>query len=237
MSSLDPTLAQQKLMSSWNGRAIDDRGILRTLNEGGSRPPLLWIFNSAEEPVRFAKALGDDQPLIFSRSSHLLVPPDDDPTEVRNILTEYLFGELKKQFPGSHFDMGTSCQGSGIVMKLSNRLREADISVGHLCIVNCSLPQIDTNLPALLVYGDEDEGHNPFQRDSGAAETRAKMVFSKYRKLVLKTRHGQYYLPENAKEIIAQFDLFRSQPPPAMLQWRRLALLLLGGTKAWRGGY
>jgi len=214
MSSLDPALGQQKLMSSWAGRPLDDRGMLRILNEGGSRPPLMWIFNDSGEPVRFARALGDDQPLVFSRSSHLLVQPDDDPTEVRNVLTDYLLGELKRRFSGIHFDMGTSCQGSGMIMQLSNRLREVGIGVGHLCIVNCSLPQIVTDLPAFLVYGDEDEGHNPFQKDASAAETRAKMIFQSYRKLILRASHGQYYLPENAKEIIAQFDLFRSPEAP-----------------------
>ena len=214
MSSLDPALGQQKLMSSWPGRPLDDRGMLRILNEGGSRPPLMWIFNDASEPVRFARALGDDQPLVFSRSSHLLVRPDDDLTKVRNILTDYLLQELKNHFSDAHFDMGTSCQGGSMVMQLSNRLREVGISVGHLCIVNCSLPQIVTNLPAFLVYGDEDEGHNPFQKDIVAAETRAKMIFQKYRKLILRASHGQYYLAENIKEIITQFDLFRSPEIP-----------------------
>lgn len=188
--------------------------MLRILNEDGSRPPLLWIFNTAKEPLDFARVLGEDQPLIFSRSSHLIVQPDDDPMKVRKILTDYVVQEVHKRFSGVHFDMGTSCQGGGMVMSLSNSLREVGIGVGHLCMINCSLPEIVTNLPALLVYGDKDEGHDPFQRDLVSAKERAELVFSSHRRSLISARHGQFYSQAVSKEIVAQFELFRSQAHP-----------------------
>jgi len=210
MSTVDPIIPQQKLMSLWSGKALDDRGILRVLNETGSKKPLFWIFNTAHEPEILARALGDDQPLIFSRSSHLIIQPGQDGWEVINVLTEYLYREMSRHFPRCHLDMGTSCQGSAFLMQLSVMLRGAGISVGHLCIINCSLPEVVTNLPALLIYGDQDQVHNPFSTNTLASESRAQVVFSEYKKVVLNARHGHFYSDDVLKIIIPQFDDFRS---------------------------
>lgn len=210
MSSLDPIAAQQRLISSWSGRPLDGRGLLRILNEDGSRPPILWIFNSAKEPIPMAAALGADQPLVFSRSAHLLVRPNDDPVQVSNVLTDYLYQEIKLRFPHVNFDMGTSCQGSRILMRLSNLLREGGIGVGGLCMINCPLPEIVTDLPAFLVYGESDPAHDPFRKDIVVAKERAEKVFSRYKRTMVNAKHGQFYAEGTIRKILAQFEVFSS---------------------------
>ncbi|KIN72500.1 hypothetical protein [Sulfitobacter guttiformis] len=198
-------------MASWDGRAVDERGILRILNENGTRSPLFWIFNGAPEPARLAKCLGDDQPLIYSRSSHLLVRPGDDPMDIRNILARYLACELCQHFPEASFDIGTSCQGSTIAMAVCNLLREAGKGVGHLCLINCSLPEIVTDRPALLVYGDQDTASNPFHKDPVGAGKRAKSAFSEYEKYMVRAEHGQFYSEGTVEMLIDRFYAFRSR--------------------------
>lgn len=210
MSSLDPIVPQQKLMALWPGRPVDQRGILRVLNEDGSLPPIFWIFNTPNEPKKLARVLGRDQPLIFSRSSHLIVQRNDDPAKIREILTDYLFQEIHLRFSGASFNMGTSCQGSGMLMLLSKRLQEVSINVENLCMISCSMPEIATNCPAFLIYGDQDKGHDPFQKDVAAANGRAKKAFLRYQRVVISASHGQYYSERTIEEIFAQFNEFRS---------------------------
>lgn len=210
MSSLDVLVAQQKLMSTWAGRPLDQRGLLRVLNEDGSRRPLFWIFNAAHEPIQLSGALEIDQPIIFSRSSHLLVLRGDDPAPTRNILSTYLSHEIQRHFPHTEFDMGTSCQGSSMVMSLSLMLRERGIDVHNLCMINCQLPEIQTMLPALMVYGSTDEKNNPFVDDETGATDRANLIFSRYRRMAVPARHGQFYEEGSVEKIVAQFEVFRS---------------------------
>lgn len=210
MSSYDPLTAQQKLMSSWAGRAIDQKGILRVLNEDGTRPPLFWIFNTSRDPETFAKVLGEDQPVVFSRSSHLLVAPNESPAQVRKILSDYLCQELNQHFAGARFDMGTSCQGTNIILQLSTQLQSQGIGVGHLCMINCTLPPLVTHRPALLIYGHQDAGHNPFHHDDTDATLRAQTLFSDYQVLRINAGHGQYYALGTVEKWIAQFDALRA---------------------------
>lgn len=210
MSSIDPLIPQKRLMSSWAGRPIDEQGILRVLNEDGARSPLLWIFNASHEATDLARILGPDQPVIFSRSSHLIVPEGEDLSAVRLQLTQYLSTQIRAAFPNRQFDIGASCQGAGMAMQLSTLLPDNGIRVGHLCLINCMLPDIATGRPALLFYGEDDPLNDPFRRDAVAGQNRAIQLFSHYRREVLHTGHGQYYSDEVCAELFGQFDAFRS---------------------------
>lgn len=211
MSSYNPILPQQKLMASWDGQAIDERGIIRILNAEGSRPPLFWIFNGANEAANLARCLGDDQPLIYSRSSHLIVRPEDDVSDVRNVLAQYVARELCQHFPDASFDIGTSCQGTAIAMAVCNLLLKAGISVGCLCMINCSLPAIVTDRPALLVYGEQDPKSNPFHKYPVDALKRANSAFSRHEKYMVQAAHGKFYSEGIGDVLVAAFDDFRSR--------------------------
>lgn len=212
MSGFDPLLAQQKLMGPWCGRPLDDLGVLRVLNETGSKPPLFWICNAGHEPKTLAETLGDDQPLVFSRSAHLIVPPDQDQQPTRDTLTRYLAREVVRNFDGGAFDIGTSCQGASMVMNLARILPSQGVQVHHLCLINCAIPPVETHRPALLIYGDQDVAHDPFSTDPVAAKARADAAYSRYRRVVLPVGHGQFYSPAILPDILSQFAGFRDAP-------------------------
>ena len=209
MSSLGAISKQQKLMASWCGRPIDEHGLVRILNENGTRPPLLWIFNAANGPKKLAEALGNDQPLIFTRSTHLMVQPGEDPAEPQRELADHFLHQVALNFPGTKFDFGTSCQGTGIVMHFCAELSGVNIDVGALCMINCSMAQEITNRPAMLVYGDNDRKQDPFESDFLNSERRANTMFSTYRRLVVPARHGTYFSKGVIEGILAQFAAFK----------------------------
>jgi len=208
MSSQEILARQQKMMGSWCGHHLDGAGVVRVLNEGGSKPPILWIFNTANEPEALASVLGSDQPLVFTRSAHLMVPPDQDPAEIRNRLADHFLTEVDRRFGGETLNLGTSCQGTGIALRFAQNSWETGILVNALCIINCSLPDVATGLPALLVYGSGDPLQDPFSKDAARAEKRAAQVFSNHQRCLLDAGHGQFYDPRVLKDILREFAAF-----------------------------
>ncbi len=189
---------------------MDARGVLRILNETGTRTPLLWIFNTEKEPLKLATALGEDQPILFSRSAHLLLPPEADHVPWRRSLADYVLRQTEAHFPGTRLDLGTSCQGTGVATALCGMLPGARIDIGCLCIINCSLPEGRTNRPALLIYGQHDPRNDPFRADPAEGARRAAALFSDYRRIMVPARHGGFYDPEVLLPIWAAFDAFRA---------------------------
>lgn len=215
MSSRDAVFLQQRMMVNWDGRPLDELGLVRIYNETGGCPPLMWIFNAAAEPQMLANALGPDQPLIFTRSTHLLVCPEDDPADIRRPLAEHLTETLKRHAPRTRLDIGANCQGVSLVVDLCALLPKIGIQVGRLSLINCRLPDGVTGCPALLLYGDEDPGHDPFCNDPDDARQRAKTLFSSHTRQVLRARHGQYFSEAVLKEWIPKLNAFRCLPASA----------------------
>lgn len=217
MSTPDAVSMQQKLMARWPGRPIDPHGILRVLNEDGERPPLLWVFNEANEPEKLARSLGAEQPLVFSRSTHLMAGPDRSALPMRRQLAQHLVELVAQFFPNAQMDIGTSCQGSGLVMQFAASAPQMGLDIGHLCIINCSLVREATNRPALLIYGSDDKKQDPFERDFSDATSRADALFSSYRRLVVTASHGTYYEPAVIAPILEAFNQLRSAPSDSTL--------------------
>jgi len=138
------------------------------------------------------------------------VRPNADPCQVSVAPTDMLFKETKLRLPRVKFAMGTGGQGSRILMRLGNLLREDDIGVGGLCMINCPLPEIITDLPAFLVYGESDPAHDPFRKDSVVAKERGDKVFSRYMRTMVNAKHGQFYAEGTIRKILAQFEEFNS---------------------------
>lgn len=220
-------VAQEKLMASWPGTPVDRAGIVRVLNAEGTKPPLFWIFNSASEPQLLADALGPDQPLIFSRSAHLLVSSKDDRLPFRKALGDYLLDEISRSFAGQQFDAGTSCQGTSLVMYVAEKSSRATFEIGSLCLINSWLPEIATGRPALLVYGSGDPGHDPFRENMEEAVSNASLCYSEYHRILLDAQHGGYYSGDVLADILTQFQSIRSErsakwwvgPLLALRQW------------------
>jgi hypothetical protein len=194
------------------------------------KPPLFWICNSAKEPQLLADALGPDQPLIFSRSAHLLVTSADDRLPFRKILGDYLLDEISRAFAGQKFDAGTSCQGTSLVMYLAEKSDRGTFEIGSLCLINSRLPEIATGCPALLIYGSGDPGHDPFRENMEEAVSKASMCYSEYDRILLDAQHGEYYSDDVLADILTQFQSFRSERSAKWWVGRLLALRQWVGT-------
>ncbi len=209
MSSTDVLKMQQKMIAFWPGRPIDDLGLFRVLNEHGSRPPIFWICNAGHEPKQLASAFGEDQPFYFTRSTHLLLMPDADPAKPIATLAHYIFDQFSQDNCFIRFDAGATCQGAALLRKLCNMLDNSPFDIGSLCIINGQVNSIFADRPALLVYGDEDQMHDPFVHDFQKTHERAVVAFSSYQRLIVKSEHGNYHRPEILSEIVTHFDALR----------------------------
>lgn len=209
ISSVQDVLeVQTKLMSTWPGTAVDERGLIRIVNADGRHAPLFWIFNQAAEPLKLAQALGNDRPLIFARSSHLLAPKTESQQGVRKILANYLVDALEPlvQSRGPGFRFGANCQGCEPLIRMVNRLHERGHRTDELVLIACLLPPVHSKTRALLLYGDRDPANNPFAADRARAEALADRMFPAYERQTVISAHGQYFEPRRVESLVRHLE-------------------------------
>mgnify|MGYP001800304881 CR=1 FL=1 len=213
MSSL-PVHAMSRLMKNWRGRALDGPGTLRLLNEGGRQQPLLWILNAAADTHHLEAAFGLDQPVIYGRSLHLLVSEGEDRLGPAQSVADHYTKTLAQHVSPGRIWLGSNCQGNEIVRAWLPRLAAAQFDVAGLCFVNNPVNADATGRPALLIYGDQDDRHNPFAQDEPAATARAQAAFSSYERRMVAAGHGQFFSPPVVFEIAEQMRAFWQAHPP-----------------------
>lgn len=213
--SLNLVIAMSRLMAGWPGQALDAQGTLRLVNASGTRQPLLWILNAAADTRHLQEAFGPDQPVIYGRSLHLLVPDGEDRVSPAQKVAEHYVQVLMQTLLPGRVWLGSNCQGNEIVKAWLPGLAQAGFEVAALSFVNNPLSLEATGLPALLIYGDADDRHNPFANDANAATTRARSAFSSYDTRVVAAGHGQYFSPPVVFEIASTMRAFWEAQPPA----------------------
>jgi pimeloyl-ACP methyl ester carboxylesterase len=181
------------------------------INEVGSQPPLVWFFNGAAEPANLATALGPDQPLIYGRSLHLLVPAAEARKEPANIVARHYFETLQRHLTARALWLGANCQGEQIALPLFRHLVKAGFDVPALAFITNQLRDAETDRPALLIYGKQDDIHNPFVQDIEQAHARAAVMFSFYQQALLDVGHGQYLQPPAVDQVAAHLIAFRNR--------------------------
>ncbi len=202
-----------KLLRTWPGEPVKGETTLRVLNAQGTRPPMFWMFNAAHEPLNLAAALGVDQPLMFGRSLHLVVPTGPDRLPAALALGDHYAQVLMRVFGQMPFWAGANCQGVRSVVRASVVLREAGSQINGLCLVN-GLPTSPVGLPGLLIYGADDPIHDPFTRDPEASDALARACFSRYTRAVLpNVRHGAYFNTGTVNEVAKLLHDFGDSVP------------------------
>lgn len=199
-----------QIMQAWPGRPLDALGTMRIINEMGSQPPLVWCFNDAAEPSNLATALGPDQPLIYGRSLHLLVPPTESRVEPTNIVAQHYFETLQSHLTAKTLWLGANCQGGQIALRLFMFLDKARFDVPAFAFITNQLREAETGRAALLIYGSQDDIHNPFVQDIEQAHSRAAAMFSSYQQTVLDVGHGQYLKPPAVDQVAEHLIAFRN---------------------------
>ncbi|WP_425097927.1 hypothetical protein [Tropicibacter sp. S64] len=196
-----------RLMRGWPGEALDPRGIVRIVNRGGSKPPIFWVFNARHEPENFARELGQDQPLIYARSLHLVMPPDQDRAAANLPLARYYAQVLTPNLTGLHLFLGANCQGARLMLELTRILRGNGGRVSGVCVIS-ALPDIEVGVPALLIYGSRDPQHDPFFFDAVSAQKQASRCFATVRRIVIDAGHGQYAVEGTVETVVARVQEF-----------------------------
>ncbi|MFW2542786.1 hypothetical protein ACN2XU_09100 [Primorskyibacter sp. 2E107] len=200
-------IALERMMRGWPGEPLDRRGIVRILNATGSKPPIFWIFNVRHEPENFANALGPDQPLIYGRSLHLILGPDEDRDSALIGLANYFLRWLAPRMTVTRHFLGANCQGARCLLMLTQRLMAKDIRVSGVCLIS-ALPDIEVGVPALLIYGSRDPHHDPFFHDAVSAQKQASRCFATVRRQLVDAEHGQYGRVETVETVVARVQDF-----------------------------
>lgn len=195
-------------MKNWPGRALDTQGTLRILNEHGTQQPLLWILNAAADTGHLEAAFGPDQPIIYGRSLHLLVPDGQDRIGPAQSVADHYTQTLPRCLTLGQVWLGSNCQGNEIVKAWLPRLDAAGYDVAGFCFVNNPVNVGATKRPALLIYGDQDDRHNPFAQNEQAAKSRARDAFSTYEMHMVEAAHGQFFSPPVVFEIAEHMRAF-----------------------------
>lgn len=199
-------------MASWPGTPLDEMGIVRILNAQGTKPPTIWIFNGANEAEQLSEALGEDRPLIFTRSAHLLVRNVEAQRPARSWLaqnlTEHLAGLLDVSVEGLRF--GANCQGCEPMLSTVNSLISMGYTTDELLLINYNFPPVRSDVAAILVYGGLDKLSDPFVKDYNRAKESAAQIFPEYRREVVNCGHGQYFQPGAVDDLVRFLTLSKA---------------------------
>ena len=141
-------------MRSWKGQRLSENGFLRGFHTQGTRLPLFWVFQSENELLRLAAAMGEDQPIYGMRSLHkiLLIRNMTDPvlTEVSN---QYLT-ELLAITQGRPFVVGGNCQGAIVALRMAQALDALGAAPSTLVLMEWTSTWGRYSKPVLLLYGN-----------------------------------------------------------------------------------
>lgn len=186
-----------KLCNSSFGQPLDDLGLVRILNQEGSKPPLVWCFNAGHEFPSLAQALGSDQPLIALRSLQGVVPTEQKNSHLDFEIGAYYAQSLADHLKGGSLAVGGNCQGAGIAYLAMRGLLERGCTISQLICLDATLKR-PVPVPVRLFYGQKSQ-LSPKQSGQSLAHFKRQCHFS-YRRFSLNWvpgAHGQYFDPGN----------------------------------------
>ncbi len=189
----------------WPGRKVGAFNHISIMNEDGSKPPLLWVFNGANEFPALAEALGPDQPLVGMRSLNGVVRRDSLTTRhSRSLATAYSI-EIASYLGNSPCSLGGNCQGAPIAAEMARNLILDGMDVrGYIAMEWVELPALP--LRVSMLFGADSDDYNPFLRNVDPWPV-WKRLFAHADCRILPGMHGTYFLPKN---IIGLADEIRS---------------------------
>lgn len=187
-------------MKSAPGQKIGADGIISILNSSGSKPPLLWVFNSVQEIGNLAAGLGQDQPLIAMRSLNTVIPMQKVIAWDERILADHYANTLRGYLGSRGFFLGGNCQGAPIAGYLARALLLSGFSLQAFVAMEW------TDLPPLpvqstLLFGADSANHNPFLKHLDPRPV-WECMYPKYRVDFLPGTHGTYFTPERLQNLV-----------------------------------
>lgn len=194
---LSPYLARVRtLVGPWSGEPVDPDGLVRLLNPGGSKPPLIWCFNAQKEFAAMAAGLGPDQPLFGMRSLNAAARPGPERQALGFRLAMH-YARILLGVPGLiRCSVGGNCQSASIAMRLAMALRDAGRRVDLLVTLE-GVPPLPYPGRVALLFGADSERHNPFLQTSSPQDVPPQSIWRTiYRDVgwtVVPGRHGGFF--------------------------------------------
>lgn len=187
-------------MKSAPGEKIGADGIISILNSSGSKPPLLWVFNSGQEIIDLAAGLGQDQPLIAMRSLNTVMGPQKVIAWDERNLADHYANTLRGYWGSRGFFLGGNCQGAPIAGYLARALLLSGASLqGFAAMEWVDLPPLPVE--TTLMFGAESENHNPFLKNLDPRPL-WECMYPNYRVVILPGKHGSYFTPERLPNLV-----------------------------------
>jgi hypothetical protein len=207
----------------WPGRKIGKRNIVTVINESGSAPPLVWVFNGGHPAPVLSEALGPDQPLIAMRSLIAVVRTDKIITWDQRLLAKAYAEEIRDYLGNRPFFVAGNCVGAPVASEIAGELLLSGCEVrGFVGMEFSRFPPMP--LACTFLFGDESDGFNPFLSSSDPTPMWQRL-YAKYNIDILPGKHGTYFLPETLPILVdylqtalsANPELRRAQQAAAVL--------------------
>ncbi|MDI4662759.1 AMP-binding protein [Xanthobacter autotrophicus] len=179
-------------IETWEGRRVSHDRLMLAWNEAGTRPPLFCVFNSAEEPVGLAAALGADQPLYAFRSAHLV--GRSDKAVIRALVQRYV-QHVQAMCPTGPVLLLGQCQGAEIALAMARHLVRRGRDLPLLMLVELTGEPLRFPGDVLVLHG-RDSVLNP----KAATQDPVPLWRDSFASLALEETDGAYgelYTPAN----------------------------------------
>ncbi|ATQ68815.1 MULTISPECIES: AMP-binding protein [Methylosinus] len=212
-------------LARWPGERPTPDRLMAGLNEAGRRPPLFWVFQSAQEFAALAAQLGPDQPLYGFRSGHGVYRYDED--SLQQVAMRYVQDVLAISPNGPLF-VGGNCQGGRVALVMAEHLLRRRVHLPLLILMEWGFELTSYGGDVLFLHGhDSQEGH-PWLRHA-EPERAWRRALRRVEAESIPGRHGRYFLPAHAPGLadvlIRRMAEALARPPDMLPKAARLAEL------------
>lgn len=180
----------------WPGICLAPGAMLHGLNTTGHRTPIFWCFQTADEFLRVAHSLGDDQPLFGMRSGHLAM--DKNVKNIQALACFYAHTITAMKLPG--LIIGGACQAAKIAARIAIVLEQLKQKIELLILQEQFIP-LPYHGETLFLFG-KDCLYNPINSFPEAQKNWSK-IYPNWYYSTLQGKHGTIYEPDNIADFVA----------------------------------
>lgn len=198
---------------------------LTDVQPAGSRPPLLWCFNTPRQMRQLARSLGPDQPLLCLYSGGKAFPNDPDFLE---LLARHHADDILRAFPSGRFFLGGNCKGGWVAARVARILAARGRAPEGLCLVEHAEPELaDADFPQWLVFGRQSRMRA--YRKVGLGPDGPSVPYRRPPQVAwIEGEHGHFFEPRNLDDFVGVVRAFiEGRPVPPGNDSRGTAWVLL----------
>lgn len=190
---------QRKLLQAWKGERLHPESLIVGRHTTGTKPPLFWCFNSAEDVDALSTVLGPDQPMYAMRSGHLLFKIKDEAL-IKGMAACYA-REILTTYPEGPYILGGSCQAGHVAWHIAQELMTFGAKIDLLCLIDATIQQRYEGKVALF-YAQESDYFNPF-KDPHASSAWLDL-YDEYTLDFLNIHHANFFAPQHIAEFASK---------------------------------